>query len=124
MSDSIVFIEIFIVEIGLQHNNHVQHMLIYRTSACRNIIILNINIECRLRHHYATHTAYKNFTLLAEQLFQALAPRLEATDVVGIAFTVRFPTLPVIFILLTPVNIYKTITPNNFCSILEPGSYY
>ena len=56
-----------------------------------------------------------------------LAPRLEATapvDVGGIAFPIFYPTRPVVFILLTPVNISKTISPKNFCSILEPGSYY
>ena len=56
-----------------------------------------------------------------------LAPWLEATapvDVGGIAFPVRHPARPVVFILLTSVNISKTISPNNCCMILEPGSYY
>ena len=54
-------------------------------------------------------------------------PRLEAkvsVDVGGIAFRMRYPTRPVNFIQLTPVNISKTVSPNHFCSNLEPGSYY
>ena len=70
--------------------------------------VICVFCRCELSYHRSTSSL---------KYPSPLAPCLEATapvDVGGIAFLIWLPGLPVVFNLLTPVNIYKTISPNNF----------